>query len=116
MNHREAWANLDAFLDGELAAPERWAISSHLNTCAACRAYIANLAEFRRVVREHLADVPVPPGLPDRLKAAIAAKSVPPPSKPIPLRTLPVPLRLVALLVPAFVGLWLLARLLMPGT
>jgi anti-sigma factor RsiW len=116
MNHREAWANLDAFLDGELPPPERWAIATHLNGCAACQAYIDNQAAIRQVVRARLSDVAIPAGLQDRLKAAIASESVAPAREPVPLRTSPVLLRLVAVLGPVLVGLGLLARLLAPGT
>src|SRR6476660_297335 len=100
MNHRDAWANLDAFLDGELAAPERWAIATHLNGCAACQAYVDNQAAIRRAVRERLIDVAIPSGLQDRLKAALASESAPPAREPVTLRTTPVVLRLVAVLGP----------------
>lgn len=116
MNHRDAWANLDAFLDGELPAPERWAIATHLNGCAACQAYIDNQAAIRQAVREHLVNVSIPPAMQDRLKAAIDSESGAPATEPVRLRTSPAVLRLVAVLGPVLVGLWLLARLIAPGT
>ncbi len=115
MNHRDAWVNLDAFLDGELPSSERWATATHLNGCATCQAYVNNQAAIRRAVREHLVDVAIPPGLQDRLKAAIAGESVAPVREPVPLWTTPVVLRLVAVLGPVLVGLWLLSRLIAPG-
>jgi anti-sigma factor RsiW len=115
MNHRDAWARLDAFLDGELPAPERWAIATHFSNCAACQAYVNSQAEIRRAVRERLSDVAIPAGLQDRLKAAIASESPAPAREPVTLRTSPTVLRLVAVLGPVLVGLWLLARLIAPG-
>lgn len=117
MNHREVWAKLDAFLDGEVPAPERWAIATHLNGCAACQAYVANQTAIRQAVRERLTDVAIPPGLQDRLRAALASESTSrtPAREPVTLRSWPVVLRLVAVLGPVLVGLWLLARLIAPG-
>src|SRR4051794_37478852 len=116
MKHRDAWARLDAFLDGELPAPERWALATNLSGCADCQVYVDNQAAFGRTVRERLTDVAVPPVPGDRLKASIASESVVPAREPAQLRTSPVLLRLVAVLGPVLVGLWLLARLIAPGS
>ena len=61
MNHREAWAMLEQYLDGALPAVERWQVTAHLDECAACRAYLAQQARLRGAVRERLAASDGPP-------------------------------------------------------
>jgi anti-sigma factor RsiW len=115
MNHRDAWVRLDAFLDGALAAEERWAVAAHLDECAVCRAHAAGQARLRGVVRERLAAPEPPPGFETRIAAALAAEAaVPPPMAP-PV-SVPRPLRLATLLGPAMAALWIVVFLAVPAT
>lgn len=51
MNCQDVTARLSAFVDGELAADERAAVSAHLGQCASCRATAADLARVRDAAR-----------------------------------------------------------------
>lgn len=104
MIHDDARARLDEYLDGALAAGERWAVAAHLNECAACRQYVAEQARLREIVRDHVAAVAVPPGLDERLRAALAAEenTVPLPEPvALPSRRMP---RMATLLGPIAAG------------
>jgi anti-sigma factor RsiW len=117
MNHRDAWARLDEFLDGALAAEARWAVVAHLEDCAICRRHVATKARLRGMVREHLTALEPPPGLNARLAAALAAEAATPhPQAVAPRARSPLPMGLVALLGPAVAALWLLAALATPAT
>jgi anti-sigma factor RsiW len=108
MTHDDSWAKLDVYLDGALAAGERWAVAVHLNECAECRQYVAEQARLREIVRDHVASVAVPPGLDERLRAALAAEenTVPLPEPvALPSRRMP---RMATLLGPIAAGLLLL--------
>jgi anti-sigma factor RsiW len=51
MTCQDATPQLSAFVDGELAADERAAVSAHLEQCASCRAVVADLARVRAAAR-----------------------------------------------------------------
>lgn len=53
---------LSAYLDGELAVPERGAVSTHLAACPLCRDELEALAAVRRSVRG-LPVLDLPPGV-----------------------------------------------------
>src|SRR5215217_7248618 len=99
MTHRDAWALLDEFLDGALAADARWAVAAHLDECAMCRTQVATQARLRGLVRERLMAVAPPAGLSGRLSSALAAEAVAPRADAPGPRS-PFPIRLVALLGP----------------
>jgi anti-sigma factor RsiW len=104
---------LDQFLDGALPADARWAVAAHLDDCAICRAQVARQARLRGVVRQRLSALEAPPGLNGRIRSALAAEATAP--QPAS-RMAPVlfSLRIAAVLIPALLGLWLLARVALP--
>ena len=116
MSHRDAWARLDAFLDGALAAEERWAVAAHLDECAICRAHVATQARLRGVVRERLVAPEPAPGFETRIAAALAAEAAAPTLSPVaPPASVPRSLRLATLLGPAVAALWILVLLTVPA-
>lgn len=114
MNHHDAWSMLEEYLDGALTTDARWAVTAHLDDCPICRKHLATQARLRGVVRSHLSDIEPPPGLSHRLRSAVNAEAAN--VAPAPAASWPVPfvLRLAALLGPALVALWLLARVAVP--
>jgi anti-sigma factor RsiW len=114
MTHRDAWALLNEFLDGALAADARWKVAAHLEECAVCRTQVATQARLRGLVRERLTAVEPPPGLRGRLSSALAAETVAPRADALGPRS-PFPIRLVALLGPALAALWLVVALAVPA-
>lgn len=114
MNHNDAWALLEEYLDGSLPAAARWAVTAHLDECQVCRKQVARDARLRGVVRDRLAAVEPSPGLNARLRAALATEAGPAP-RPTPLSWSPsFALRFATLVGPALVALWLLARVTAP--
>ncbi len=110
MNHREAWASLEGYLDGALGASERWAVSAHLDDCPICRRHLANEARLRGAVRDRLLAIDTPPGLTSRLHVALASEAGPATRvEPVSWQFPPL-LRIVALLGPALVALWLVVQ------
>ncbi len=71
MNHDDARARLDAYLDCELAAADRWAVAAHVAECPECaRAVAAGVAQRQRV-RAAFAATTAPAGLADRVRASL---------------------------------------------
>ena len=71
MNHDDARARLDAYLDCELAAADRWAVAAHVADCPECaRAVAAGVAQRQRV-RAAFAAPAAPAGLADRIRASL---------------------------------------------
>lgn len=64
---------LQAFLDGCLEGEQRRAVERHLASCARCRSELSVLRWTRDRVGD-LARAPVPPGLTERLRAALDAE------------------------------------------
>jgi anti-sigma factor RsiW len=71
MTHLAASQRLSAYLDGELAGPERRAVDAHLRTCAVCRRDLAELTRVRALLGA-LPDVEPPPGLLADVQDALA--------------------------------------------
>jgi anti-sigma factor RsiW len=114
MTHRDAWALLDEFLDGALAADARWAVMVHLEACPVCRAQVATQARLRGLVRQRLTAVEPPPGLSGRLSSALAAEAGATRADALRPRSTRA-IRLVALLGPALAALWLVVALAVPA-
>ena len=75
MNCDRARQLLHPYLDRELAATERRGVEEHLHTCVACAAESARLEEVIDAVKaggRH----PLPPRLPSRVRAALAADAL----------------------------------------
>ena len=71
MNHDDARARLDAYLDCELAAADRWAVAAHVADCPECaRAVAAGVAQRQRVWAAFAATA-APAGLADRVRASL---------------------------------------------
>jgi anti-sigma factor RsiW len=66
---------LHPYLDRELAAPERRGVEEHLHTCVACAAETGRLEEVIAAVKAGGRD-PLPPSLPSRVRAALAADAL----------------------------------------
>ncbi len=64
---------LDAYVEGELAGPERVAVTSHLATCKACRR-LADALEQMAGLLYQLPREPVPEGLATRIVASVEAQ------------------------------------------
>jgi hypothetical protein len=73
--------NLSAYLDGELLAPERAAVETHLRTCPECTRHLEELRAVDEAARE--LEVEAPPGYFDSLPARVGARlPVPRPRTP----------------------------------
>jgi anti-sigma factor RsiW len=62
MTCRQVVELMTDYLDGALSAADRARFEEHISGCDGCRAYLAQLATTRRVLRK-LADEPIPPAL-----------------------------------------------------
>ncbi|HEY6102375.1 MAG TPA: zf-HC2 domain-containing protein [bacterium] len=71
MTHLAASQRLSAYLDGELADPERQVLDAHLRGCTVCRRDLAELARVKSLLSA-LPEVEPPPGLLADLREAPA--------------------------------------------
>jgi anti-sigma factor (TIGR02949 family) len=62
---------LDDFVDRELTPEEMRRVQEHLDICAVCLAEFRFEAQMIRAVRDRLQRISVPPGLRDRITAAL---------------------------------------------
>jgi mycothiol system anti-sigma-R factor len=76
---KDALHQLYEFLDGELTDDKKAAIQHHLDTCQPCAEPYDFEAELRLIVRKKCVEA-VPESLVAKVRAAIAAEIVPPPS------------------------------------
>lgn len=76
MNHDEYKEQLSAFLDSELTDAERDDVLAHLETCEACRTYLAELTALRDALGD-MEDVDVPGGFADGVMARLHEESAP---------------------------------------
>lgn len=74
---------LSAYLDAELPGSEMQLVRTHLEECSACRTECDDLREVKSLLRG-LAPCSTPPGLEERLKAALRQAE-----RPLPLRVEP---------------------------
>ena len=72
MNHDTARPLLDRLLDCTLPAAERNALAIHLAECRTCQMHLADQARLHNLTLHHLDRVTSPPGLTDRIRAALA--------------------------------------------
>jgi anti-sigma factor (TIGR02949 family) len=73
MTCRELVEHLIDFLDGEMPEERRQHVQQHLDLCGPCLAYLETYQVTIRLTRR-LPDVPPPPELLQRLKAALATE------------------------------------------
>lgn len=72
MTCRAARLRIGAYLDGQLPAAESRSLSSHLDSCAACREVLEEVRFAREALRRSAdAPIPVPPDLCSRIKGAL---------------------------------------------
>jgi anti-sigma factor RsiW len=62
MTCRQVVELMTDYLEGALSGTDRARFEEHIAGCDGCRAYLAQLATTRRVLRQ-LADEPIPPDL-----------------------------------------------------
>jgi anti-sigma factor (TIGR02949 family) len=68
-----ARAQLEAYLDNELARADARELEAHVDGCAACSAALGRLDDLRRALREPSLRHTAPPGLRERIAASAAA-------------------------------------------
>ena len=75
MTHPAFEAQLDAYLDGELAAPDAAELEQHLRACPECARLERRRRAASNAVREHLPRFPAPELLRARVRAAARAEA-----------------------------------------
>ncbi|HEY6210533.1 MAG TPA: zf-HC2 domain-containing protein, partial [Gemmatimonadales bacterium] len=73
MTHPSLEAQLDAYLDGELAAPDAREIEAHLARCPECAQLRAARLELRAAIAERVPALRAPPALRERVQEALRA-------------------------------------------
>ncbi len=73
MTHPAFEAQLDAYLDGELAAPDAAELEAHLRTCPDCSRLERRRRALSAAVRKHVPRFPAPDTLQARVRAALRA-------------------------------------------
>ena len=76
MNHDEYKEKLSAFLDGELTDAERNDVLTHLETCAACQTYLAELTALHDALGD-MEDIDAPEGFADGVLARFHEEKMP---------------------------------------
>ena len=75
MTHPGYEAQIDAYLDGELAAPDAVELEEHLRACPDCARLERRRRAVRVAVREHLPRFPAPDMLRARVRAQVRAET-----------------------------------------
>ena len=75
MTHPGFEAQIDAYLDGELAAPDAVELEEHLRACPDCSRLERRRRAVRVAVREHLPRFPAPDMLRARVRAQVRAET-----------------------------------------
>ena len=73
MTHPGFEAQLDAYLDGELAAVDARELEAHLAQCPECARFRDGRLELRAAISAHLPVFPAPDALRERVRAAVEA-------------------------------------------
>jgi len=111
VTHATVESELDAYLDGELAADEVRAVEAHLAECAACGRFRDERLELRAAIGARMPVFRAPDAL--RTRVIVAAESSGPlrlAARPVPVGRRRVALALAASLTVVAVGTWQLAR------
>ncbi len=74
LSHDEIWADLSAYVDGELQAERAEQVEAHLQQCAECEAKLTELRRLRAVLRGMAAEH-APPDFIPRVQRTIEARS-----------------------------------------
>lgn len=74
----ETDAFVRAYVDSELAGPDREGFERHLTACNRCRSITRFEGRFKAAVRGHLPRRPVPSALEQRIRVAVAAQPIAP--------------------------------------
>ena len=117
MTHPPFEAQLDSYLDGELADADARALESHLAQCSECARFRDERLALRAAITARVPAYPAPPALRDRVRTTLAAaaaappaRSERPPRRPVSLAARWRPLVLAASLMIAALGGWSVAR------
>jgi anti-sigma factor RsiW len=109
MTHPDMEVQVDAYLDGELAAMDTVELEAHLAGCASCRRFRDDRLALRTAIAAQLPKFPAPEALQGRVRTALRRASAPSrarrPAPPMALRWLAV----AASLAVVAVGSWRLA-------
>lgn len=81
MNCDDIQKGIYVYLDDEFAEPERGDFEDHVRGCGRCRVRVERERTFLRDFRDKIPSVSAPPGLEDRIRAALAA--APPPESTV---------------------------------
>jgi anti-sigma factor RsiW len=77
MTHPDVEAQVDAYLDGELAAPDTAELEAHLVGCASCGRFRDDRLALRTAIATQLPRLPAPEALQERVRAALREASAP---------------------------------------
>ena len=109
MTHPGFEAQLDAYLDGELAAVDARELEAHLAQCPECARFRDGRLELRAAISAHLPVFPAPDALRERVRAAVEAAARTRAPHRFTARGVWRPLALAASLAVVAVGSWRLA-------
>ena len=107
MTHQELELQLDAYVDGELTPGDVKEVEAHLQECPECARLRDRRVALSKAIRAEVPSFPSPPGLRDRVRAAVrAAAATPPAHAPLGWPAAGRWLALAASLVVVAVGSW----------
>ena len=75
MTHPSVEAQVDAWLDGELAEPDAQALEAHLAGCAECTRFRDGRRALRAAIAGRTSSYPAPEALRERVRAALRAEA-----------------------------------------
>ena len=109
MTHPSFEAQLDAYLDGELAAVDARELETHLAQCPECAQFRDGRLKLRAAITAHVPAFQAPTALRDRVRAALRAAAPAHAPRRLTVPRLWRPLALAASLAVVAVGSWRLA-------
>ena len=109
MTHPSFEAQLDAYLDGELAAVDARELETHLAQCPECGQFRDGRLELRAAITAHVPAFQAPAALRDRVREALGAAAAARAPRRFTVPRLWRPLALAASLAVVAVGSWRLA-------